>query len=114
MPGRALALPGTSQSLGSESLLELNPYALPPVQPVRLRVIALLLVGGFIGGTVLGVIALAVAHTHSQFAAGIISGSAICGSWAIGYQWLAEKRGWDSLQARFRLQAVNLLEKRLR
>jgi hypothetical protein len=41
----------------------INPYAQQPAQPVRLRDIALLLVGGLIVGTVLGVIALAVART---------------------------------------------------
>jgi len=79
----------------------INPYAPRPAQPVRLRDIALLLVGGLIVGTVLGVIALAVSRTHSRFAEGIIAASAIYGSWAVGYQRLAVKRGWDSLQVRF-------------
>jgi len=81
----------------------INPYAMRPAKPARLRDIVLLLVGGLIVGTVLGVIALAVAQflTHSKFVAGIISGTAAYGPWLLGYQWLAEKRGWDSLQARF-------------
>jgi membrane protease YdiL (CAAX protease family) len=109
MPGRALALPGTSQSLGSESLLGLNPYALPPAQPMHLRDIALFLVGGFIVGTVLGVIALAVARTHSRFAEEMIASSAIYGSWAVSYRWLAQKRGWDTLQSRFSRTAPKAL-----
>jgi membrane protease YdiL (CAAX protease family) len=79
----------------------INPYAPQPAQSIRLRDIALLLVGGLIIGTVLGVIALAVARTHSKFAEQIIASSAIYGSSAVGYKWLAQKRGWDTLQARF-------------
>src|SRR5271167_3212080 len=81
----------------------INPYAMRPAQPARLRDIALLLVGGLIVGEVLGLIAVAVARlfTHSTFVAGIIFGTAAYGSWLVGYQWLAESRGWDSLQARF-------------
>jgi membrane protease YdiL (CAAX protease family) len=54
-------------------------------------------------GGLIGVIALAVARffTHSKFVAGSIFGSAVYGSWLLGYEWLAAKRGWDSLQARF-------------
>jgi hypothetical protein len=59
-----------------------------PVQPPRLRDIALLLGGGFIVGLSLGVIAIALARffTHSNFVAGIIFGTALYGSWAVGYQ----------------------------
>ena len=38
----------------------INPYAMRPTQPARLRDIALLLVGGLIVGAIMGVIALAV------------------------------------------------------
>lgn len=81
----------------------INPHALRPAQPARLRDIALLLVGGLIFGAVLGVIAVALAGfiSHSKFVAGIIFGSAVYGSWLVGYQRLADKRGWDDLQARF-------------
>jgi membrane protease YdiL (CAAX protease family) len=81
----------------------LNPYALRPAQPVRLRDIALLLVGGLIAGAVLGVIGLVVAgfFTQSQFVEGMVLGSAFYGSLLVGYQWLAETRGWDNLRARF-------------
>jgi membrane protease YdiL (CAAX protease family) len=81
----------------------INPYAMRPAQPARLRDIALLLFVGLIVGAILGVIAMAVARffTHSKFVAGIIWGAAVYGSWLVGYQWLAKKRGWDGLQARF-------------
>jgi membrane protease YdiL (CAAX protease family) len=80
-----------------------NPDAIRPVQPVRLRDIALLVVGGLIVGAVLGAIAAALARLfiHSNFVAGIIFATAVYGSWLLGYEWLAEKRGWDRLQARF-------------
>jgi membrane protease YdiL (CAAX protease family) len=83
--------------------MPINPHALQPVQPARLRDIALLLVGGLIVGAVLGVIALAVVRsfTHSKFVAGITWGTAVYGSWLLGYEWLAENRGWDTLRARF-------------
>jgi membrane protease YdiL (CAAX protease family) len=70
---------------------------------IRLRDIALLVVGGLIVGAVLGIIFVAVARslTHSKFVAGIVTGTALYGSWLIGYGWLAEARGWDSLRARF-------------
>jgi membrane protease YdiL (CAAX protease family) len=76
---------------------------LQPAQPPRLADIALLLVGGLIVGVVLGVIALTVARffTHSNFVGATIFGSAVYGSWLLGYEWLAEKRGWVGLQARF-------------
>jgi membrane protease YdiL (CAAX protease family) len=79
------------------------PHAMRPVCPIRLRDITLLLVGGLIAGAVLGVIAIAVARlfTHSRFVDGTIGGTAIYGSWLLGYQWLAEKRGWVSLRDRF-------------
>jgi membrane protease YdiL (CAAX protease family) len=81
----------------------INPYAMRPAQPPRLRDIALLTIGGLIVGTILGVIVMGVARffTHSNFVAGIILGAAVYGSWLVGYQWLAKKRGWDSLRARF-------------
>jgi membrane protease YdiL (CAAX protease family) len=81
----------------------INPVAVRPVQPVRLRDIALLVVGGLILGAVLGVMAIAVARffTRSKFIEGIILGTAVYGSWLLGYQWLAKNRGWDSLAARF-------------
>jgi membrane protease YdiL (CAAX protease family) len=83
--------------------IPINPYAIRPVQPARLRDIALLLVVGLIVGAVLGVIAVALARfiTHSKFVEGTIFGSAVYGSWLVGYQRLAETRGWDNLQARF-------------
>lgn len=70
---------------------------------IRLRDIALLVIGGLIGGTVLGVVPLAVAQsfTDSKFVAGMLGGTVLYGSWLIGYQWLAKARGWDSLQRRF-------------
>src|ERR1700675_3278662 len=89
----------------------INPYAMRPTQPARLRDIALLLVGGLIVGAIMGVIALAVARffTHSNFVAGIIFGSAVYGSWLVGYQRHAENRGWDSLQARFSRTRLKVL-----
>jgi uncharacterized protein len=62
-----------------------------------------LLVGGLIVGVILGIIFVAVARsfTDSKFVAGIVATSAIYGSWLIGYQWLANDRGWDSLPTRF-------------
>jgi membrane protease YdiL (CAAX protease family) len=70
---------------------------------IRLRDIALLVIGGLIVGVVLGVIAVAVGRliTPSKFVAGILAATALYGSWLVGYQWLAKARGWDSLQARF-------------
>jgi membrane protease YdiL (CAAX protease family) len=70
---------------------------------IRLRDIALLLVGGLIVGTVLGFICVAVARSFadSKFVVGMLMGSALYGTLLIGYQWLANARGWDSLQARF-------------
>ena len=81
----------------------IHPDAVRPVQPVRLRDIVLLLVGGLIFGAVLGLIAIAVARffTHSTFVNGIIFGTAVYGSWLLGYQWLANHRGWESLAVRF-------------
>jgi hypothetical protein len=83
---------------GNETKLEL---ALMPA--IRLRDIALLLVGGFVVGVVLGFIGIAVGRslTSSKFVAGILAVTALDGSWLVGYQWLAKARGWDSLQARF-------------
>jgi membrane protease YdiL (CAAX protease family) len=83
--------------------IPINPYAIRPVQPARLRDIVLLLVVGLIVGAVLGVIAVALARfiTHSKFVEGTLFGCAVYGSWLVGYQRLAESRGWDSLQARF-------------
>jgi membrane protease YdiL (CAAX protease family) len=83
--------------------IPINPFALPPVQPPRLRDIALLTVGALIVGLSLGVIAAALARffTHSKFVAGIIFGAAVYGSWLLGYQRLVKKRGWAPLQARF-------------
>ena len=81
----------------------IHPDAVRPEQPVRLRDIVLLLVGGLIFGAVLGLIAIAVARffTHSTFVNGIIFGTAVYGSWLLGYQWLANHRGWESLAVRF-------------
>jgi membrane protease YdiL (CAAX protease family) len=89
----------------------INPYVVRPVQPVRLRDIALLLVGGLILGAALGAMAIAVARifTHSKFVTGIIFGTAVYGSWLIGYQWLAKKHGWDSLAARFSRTSFKVL-----
>jgi len=89
----------------------INPYAPQPAQPVRLRDISLLLGGGLIVGLSLGLIAVAVARffTHSKFVAGIISGTTVYGSWLVGYQWLAEKRGCDRLQARFSMTRPKVL-----
>jgi membrane protease YdiL (CAAX protease family) len=89
----------------------INPYAVRPVQPVRLRDIALLLVGGLILGAVLGAIAIAVARffTHSKFVSGIIFGTAVYGSWLLGYEWLAKNRGWDRLAARFSRTRLKVL-----
>jgi len=89
----------------------INRYAVRPVQPVRLRDIALLLVGGLILGAVLGLIAMAAARcfTHSKFVAGIIFGTAVYGSWLLGYEWLAKNRGWDSLSARFSRTRLKVL-----
>jgi membrane protease YdiL (CAAX protease family) len=81
----------------------MNTQAKPPARPVRLRDIALLLVGGLIAGIALGLIAVAAARffTHSKFVLATILGCAIYGCLLIAYQWLAKDRGWDSLQARF-------------
>lgn len=81
----------------------INPYAPQPPQLVRLRDIALLLVGGLIVGVILSIIADAVARifTQSKFVTGIIFGCAIYGSWLLSYKWLAGKRSWDGLRARF-------------
>jgi len=81
----------------------INPYATQPVQPARLRDIALLLVGGLIVGAIFGVIGLAVVRvfTHSKFVEGIVVGTIVYGTLLLGYQRLAENRGWDSLRARF-------------
>ena len=74
----------------------INPYAPQPPQLVRLRDIALLLVGGLIVGVILSIIADAVARifTQSKFVTGIIFGCAIYGSWLLSYKWLAGKRSW--------------------
>ena len=79
------------------------PQELALIPEIRLRDIALLVIGGVIVGAVLGVIAVAVARlfTPSKFVAGMLGGTAFYGSWLIGYKWLAKARGWDSLQARF-------------
>ena len=89
----------------------IDPAAPRPVQPVRLRDIALLLVGGIIVGAVLGVIALAVARifTHSKFVEGMIVGSAVYGSWLLGYHWIAENRGWAGLRTRFSRTRLKIL-----
>lgn len=70
---------------------------------IRLRDIALLLVGGLIVGAVLGFVCVAVGRlfTPSKFVAGMLAGTAFYSSWLIGYEWLAKARGWESLQARF-------------
>jgi membrane protease YdiL (CAAX protease family) len=89
----------------------INPVAVRPVQPVRLRDIALLLVGGLILGAALGLIAIGIARffSHSKFVTGIIFGTAVYGSWLLGYQWLAKNRGWDSLVARFSRTRLRVL-----
>jgi len=70
---------------------------------IRLRDIALLLLGGLIVGAVLGFIGLLVAEsfTDSKFVAAILAGTAAYSSWLIGYQLLANDQGWDSLEVRF-------------
>jgi len=89
----------------------INPVAARPVQAVRLRDIALLLVGGLILGAALGLIAMAIAlfFTHSRFVTGIIFGTAVYGSWLLGYQWLAKNRGWDGLAVRFSRTRLKVL-----
>jgi membrane protease YdiL (CAAX protease family) len=89
----------------------INPYAARPVQPVRMRDIALLLVGGLIFGAVLSVMAIAIARffTHSKFVSGTIFATAVYGSWLLGYQWLAKNRGWDGLAVRFSRTRLKVL-----
>jgi|ERR1700733_985207 len=70
---------------------------------IRLRDIALLLIGGLIVSTVLGLIGIVLVRsfTDSKFVAGIVAASTLYGSWLLGYEWLAKARGWDSLPLRF-------------
>jgi membrane protease YdiL (CAAX protease family) len=102
---------GTLTMTDTPKNILINPDAARPVQPVRLRDIVLLLVGGLIFGAVLGLIAIAIARffTHSKFVTGIIFGTAVYGSWLLGYQWLANNRGWESLAARFSRTRLKVL-----
>jgi membrane protease YdiL (CAAX protease family) len=70
---------------------------------IRLRDIALLLVGGLIVGGILSFIGVLVARaiTDSKFVAGVVAGTMLYGSWLLGYEWLARDQGWGSLQVRF-------------
>jgi uncharacterized protein len=88
-----------------------NDTAIRLRRPPRLRDIALLLVAGLIVGIVLGVIAALVARfiTHSKFVGATILGCTVYGALLLGYQWLAEKRGWDRLQARFSRTRLKVL-----
>ena len=61
-------------------------FALIP--EIRLRDIALLLVGGLIVGSLLAIICVVVARslTDSKFIAGSLAATALYGSWLVGYQ----------------------------
>lgn len=81
-----------------------SPAGLPMrVAPIRFRHIALLLLGGIIGGMILGILASLGAYefTKSKFVTGTVFGFTLYGSLILGYHWSAQERNWLSLRGRF-------------
>jgi membrane protease YdiL (CAAX protease family) len=77
--------------------------ALARTPKIRLRDIALLLIGGLIAGGVAAVLTGVPIYgfTHSKFALSADFGICVYGSWIVGYQWLSQKVQWTDLRTRF-------------
>jgi membrane protease YdiL (CAAX protease family) len=77
--------------------------ALALTPKIRLRDIALWLVGGLIVGGVAAVVTGVAIYgfTHSKFALSADLGICVYGSWIVGYQWLSQKVQWIDLRTRF-------------
>jgi hypothetical protein len=73
----------------------------PP--PIRLRHIALLLLGGIVAGSLVGLLTGMPAYgfTHSKFVVGMVFMTSLYGSFILGYHWFSQEQGWISLRARF-------------
>ncbi len=71
--------------------------------PIRFRHIALLVLGGTIVGAFVGLLAAlpTYAISHSKFATAVIFGISVYATLIVGYRWLSQEQGWDSLHTRF-------------
>jgi membrane protease YdiL (CAAX protease family) len=87
------------------------PSRSPAGSPIRFRHIALLLLGGVVAGSILGlVIGIPVyGFTDSKFVLGMVMGISVYGSLILGYHWLSREHDWGSIRARFSPVATKTL-----